>query len=141
MTDVNDRFPALLDYIGPDAGMFYCVHHHWLFEYCWSAKERLDVIDTEKPPHERAIRRRHLCRVKPEDGNIPAQVWAEGNRLRDEGNRLWAEGNRLRDEGNRLWAESERLLEPYRAELQQTYLRLIPKCRWNGRAIVFGDNP
>ena len=39
------------------------------------------------------------------------KLWAEGSKLRAESNKLYAEGNKLRAEGNTLWAEA--IIETY----------------------------
>ena len=39
------------------------------------------------------------------------KLWAEGDKLRAEGNKLWAEGDKLRAEGDKLWAEA--IIEMY----------------------------
>ena len=141
---MNDRFPGLPDYTGPTAGMFFGVHHDFLFEYSHDINERLEHIDEQKPECERATRRRHIMLTKPEDGDIPTAVWAEGNKLWAEGFKLWAEGfklwaegEKLRAEGNKLWAEGEKLLHPYRHALEATWLKLVPNNKWNGTEIVF----
>ena len=41
--------------------------------------------------------------------NIRSKLWAEGNKLRAEGNKLWAEWNKLLAEGDKLWAEGDKL--------------------------------
>ena len=38
--------------------------------------------------------------------NTRQKLWAEGDKLRAEGEKLWAEGSKLRAEGSKLWAES-----------------------------------
>ena len=37
---------------------------------------------------------------------IRIKLWAEGGKLRAEGNKLWAEGSKLQAEGDKLWAET-----------------------------------
>jgi hypothetical protein len=154
----NDRFPGLPDYTGPTAGLFFGVHHEVLFEYSRDINERLAYVDTKKPRNERLTRRRHIMLLKPEDGEIPAGVWAEGYKLWAEGDKLWAEGyklwaegyklrvngGKLRAEGCKLWdegyklrAEGCKLLAPYRAALELTWLKLVPGNTWNGKEIVF----
>jgi predicted P-loop ATPase len=40
---------------------------------------------------------------------IRSKLWAEGSKLRAEGDKLWAEGSKLRAEGYKLWAEGSKL--------------------------------
>jgi hypothetical protein len=164
----NDRFPGLPDYTGPTAGLFFGVHHSVLFEYSHDINGRLAYVDTRKPCNERLTRRRHIVLLKPEDGEIPAGVWAEGYKLWAKGGKLWAEGYKLRAEGDKLWAEGDKLwaecdklraegdklwaegdkllaeggklLAPYRAALELTWLKLVPGNTWNGKEIVFGQS-
>ena len=149
---VNARRPGLPDYTGPDAGMACGVHHDQLIEYCYSFRERLAYTDWEKPEHERASRRRHLCLILPEDvPEIPLKTWSESERLRAESERLWAQSVRLGPESERLkagatslWAksdylrlEADRLLEPYRAPIERAWRGFVPECRWDSTQIVF----
>lgn len=132
----NLRYPGLPDYAGPDTGLFYGIHHSVPFEYAWSVKERLSVIDTEKLSHERATRRRHIVLMLPEDASIPVKIWAESERLRAESDRLWVESGRLLAESGRLRVEGERLLTPYRDALIAAWKRLVPDNQWDGNKIV-----
>ena len=59
--------------------------------------------------------------------NIRSKLWAEGNKLRAEGNKLWAEWNKLLAEGDKLWAEGDKL----RAEGNKLWAEAVIECYGN----------
>ena len=62
---MNARRPGLADYIGPQSGVFYGVHHGRPYEWSYDINKRLAFITSSKPEHERPIRRAHIILVDP----------------------------------------------------------------------------
>ena len=61
---MNDRFPGLPDYAGPNEGEFHAIHHaDQIIEYSNNIRERVDFIKNNKPPAERPPRLANLMYV------------------------------------------------------------------------------
>lgn len=71
----NTHHPGRPNYTGPDSGVAGYVHHNVPVEYCWSFKERLAVIDADKPERERAVRRHCLTYLGPAPRAL-TKAWA-----------------------------------------------------------------
>ena len=126
----NTEWPGLPNYAGPTKGWFTLLHHEGPhFEFSHNVLERIDYIDMRKPEHEREIRLRHIRFVSVDT----PQALAEYKRVQAP---AWAEYKRV--QGQAL-AEYERVRGQAWAALDAEINRIIPDCRWNGRALVFGE--
>ena len=86
------------------------VHHDILVEWCYDYDERLEVIETDKPEHERAIRKKLFKMLPPEAvAELPEQLriacaeWVQAR----------AEYDRACEECNRTHAERDELIEMF----------------------------
>jgi hypothetical protein len=109
-------------------GLAVHVHHNILVEYCYNLDERLAVIDSDKPPNEREVRKRLLALLSPEAiAALPdalVRAWAKYDRARAKYDRARAKYDRARAERDRAYAEYDRAWaerERARAEYYRAY--------------------
>ena len=108
----NTIHAGLPGYTGPKYGWFTLLHHAGpLLEYSDDVGERLDYIDRDKLPDERAIRRAHILYFDP--ARLPDAEWRRAD------------------------AEWRRALQPYAAIIEAFIRANVPDYRWNGSEIIF----
>ena len=157
----NTIHAGLPGYTGPKYGWFTLLHHAGpLLEYSDDVGERLDYIDRDKLPDERAIRRAHILYFDP--ARLPDAEWrradaewrradaelrraevgrqiaeVELRRADAELRRADAEWRRAEAKWRRADAEWRRALQPYAAIIEAFIRANVPDYRWNGSEIIF----
>ena len=134
----------------PRSGFFAFVHHDIPLEYSWDIDERIRVIETRKPPNERATRLR--CLTYAPDFKVPAGLhWArraydEAGRAHNEAQRVYNETWRAHDEARRVYNEAERAYNEarrvyneagYAPDCLELALNLVPDAPWANGTLVF----
>ena len=140
-----------------NSGMAIHLHHNILFEWCWGFKERINVIDTEKPEHERATRKR-LFRflTKKEIDMLPIdfvevckaygeanQKWKETYQKWKEIYQKWKEIYQKRREANQKFRETyqkrREAVQKYKPQLEEIHKKICGCKEWNGEGLVFPE--
>lgn len=121
-------------------GFCWHVHHDILVEWCSSFKERLDYIETSKPPSEVPLRRKLF---QPVRGKLPDAIIA-ARRAYDQAtlafyqvketadrvlyNRAWQAVEKARDEYNNCYTANLSLIK-------KLHEQECPNCPWDGWTI------
>ena len=137
---------ATVDKLGPDTGIAHCLHHNIHFEWCYGFKERLAVIDGDKPPSEQAVRKANFWLFSQAD--LPswkkvdaASVKAEAAAMKYDAAKAEyiAVGMTLGAVGEKFGAAWAKYLADNLPAIQALHDKLVAEhgyiCTWNGKDI------
>ena len=110
-----------------NSGMALHVNHDTLFKWCWGLKERIKVIDTDKPENERATRKRLLRILTKKEVAMLPKDFVEICRIEGEANQKWWEAYQN-------WGEA---YIKYKPQLEKVHKKICGCKEWNGRKLVF----
>ena len=141
------------------------LHHNTLLEWCWDYRERIKAIDTEKPEHERATRKRLLWILTEEQVAMLPKDFVEVCRIVGEAYRKWKEADWKWEEAYQKWKEAcqkweeacqkyekayqkwkeacqkyEEAYQKYKPQLEEIHKKICNCKEWNGTEIVFGSS-
>ena len=131
-----------------NSGIVNHLHHEHLFEWCWGFKERINIIDTEKPEHERAIRKklfRFLTKKEidmlPKDFVEVCKVYGEAEQKREEADQKWNEAYQKRNEAyqkrNEAYQKWEELCLKYMSQLEEIHKKICGCKEWKNGYLHF----
>ena len=117
-----------------NSGIVKHLHHNYLFEWGWGFRERIEAIDTGKPEHQGATRKRLLgfltkkeIAMLPKDFVDICKVYGKADQKREE-------ANQKRREAIQKWEE---VYLKYKPQLEEVHKKICGCKEWNGEEIVF----
>ena len=108
------------------------LHHDILFEWCWGFKERINVIDAEKPEYERAIRKRLFRFLTKKEIDMLPKDFVEACKAYGEADQKWKEAEQKYDGTYQKWKEAyQKWKEAYQKckEADQKWKEAYQKCK------------
>ena len=122
-----------------DIGLAHCPHHAIHFEWCYGFKERLAVIDRDKPESERTVRKANFWLFSQAD--LPSwakydAALAKYEAARAKVDAAWAKYEAARAKVDAAWAK---YVADNLPAIQALHDRLVAEqgyvCTWNGKDI------
>ena len=111
------------------------LHHDILFEWCWGFKERINVIDAEKPEYERAIRKRLFRFLTKKEIDMLPKDFVEACKAYGEADQKWKEAEQKYDGTYQKWKEAYQKCKP---QLEEIHKKICGCKEWkNGQELVF----
>lgn len=134
MTD--EQWAAALATTEPIQGWITFGHHDFPIEWTWNLQTRMRVVDTQKPVHERALRR-HCIELVPEH-RVPVEfvtAWQVSEAARE----AYC-GGQAAGPGSATAFQDFGIAREFHAEgLLALALEFVPDAPWNGSELVFGE--
>ena len=134
----NAFFPGQPYYTGPTTGVFALIHHSVLAEYSWNIKERVSVINDEKPVHEIATRLRCLVYLDP-----AGQPWEQAYQTWARAEQPWARVYQTGQQAYHAWLlpykSWQQVLTEAQPILEAQIRALVPDLPWDGEKLVFEE--
>ena len=132
----NTLFPGRFNYTGPTKGWFGFLHHRQLCEESHDVNERIGYVKLEKPKNEVAIRLHNMiylggCGAIARLAPLNADYAAKHDALNAD----------YKAKFDVLNADYKAKLAPLNAEILAYIKSNIPDCAWNGKTLVFPNDP
>src|SRR3990167_2869293 len=113
-----------------NSGMAKHLHHNYLFEWCWGFRERIEAIDTGKPKHQRATRKRLLgfltkkeIVMLPKDFVDICKVYGKADQKRREAYQKRRESDQKWEEAYQKRREADQKREEAYQKREEAYLK------------------